>query len=174
MASSIRGASSGAPSLSPQRRAAIDRLESQRERTSLLASEASTKAKAAVAPDGERPNNEQANLGIPLQGHQITERLMRLNSQLWFEVANADHTKLGCYLLTPRVEGGKQFIAGFEKDMNPEFTTKLEVEGRVVVKRGYRTLLMRLIKNRLVTESGCAALFGEPSKDSKNWAVFVK
>lgn len=132
----------------------------------------------AVADDnGMDVTNAEQMVGIPLVGARIVSRLRRLNGNLWFEHSNADRSKMGCYILVPAFGGGmdKKFIAGFETELNPEFTIRVvDSEGKPkAIISGWRRLLMRLIQKQFITEARAWAVFGPPSHDSENWARFT-
>ena len=142
-----------------------------------------------VEPDcGRDISNVLAQMGRPLTCEQVKERLKKCNYRFHFEVANADHTKTGIYLLPE-----KKFICGMESGVMPEFTvihkakTKVanpdllgkdvkrevpwkEVDTYVDQTRGWRTVLARLLHAKLITRSDVETYFGwNPSVESKRW-----
>ncbi len=70
----------------------------------------------------------------------------------------------------------KEFICGMETEINPEFSVRiLDNQGTPKgIIAGWRRLLMRLIRQQLISEPRAFALFGPPSRDSENWARFVQ
>lgn len=134
-----------------------------------------------TAPDGDRTvTSLEAQLGKPMTSQQVIERLKRINSRLHFEISLADPTKMGIYLVGP----SKQFICGMERGFMPEFSvrhseeiempspdldgTKKKVKRITRETRGWRTVLLRLMKARIITISDVYAHFAL-SRDSKNW-----
>ena len=109
--------------------------------------------------------------GLPLHSDTIIRRLMRLNPNLWFEVAHADKNRYGIYLLDPGAEGHRQFICGMPRGMCREYSSMRQTEtGEVTdVVPGWRTILARLVRKRLIPEPAAVLLFGTPSVTSKRW-----
>lgn len=159
--------------VSPEERFRKDREGFKRDYQRALFNDSESKRKAAVAPDGHRPTSEyEAQKGIELTCEQICLRLRKCaNYPLWFEVANADKTKMGIYHLDPSAEGGRRFICGFERGKSPEFSVR-EVDDEGNFKReirGWRTVLSKLIRKGFISKAKSDALFGPPTRDSHNW-----
>lgn len=162
----------GLPGLLPGMRAGVDTFWKNRDTLRSTQKDAKQRAMAAVAPDGDRPTHiPEAQKGIELHSTILIRRLLQLNPRFHFEVARADSTKMGVYYFD--AFGVKRFIAGFERENNPEFETRLRRPNGEIDKtiRGYRTVLSRLIRRGFITEARCNALFGPPSRDSKNWMI---
>lgn len=163
----------GIPGLSPEKRGRADYFWQKRDRLQTLCADVEGRRRAAASPDGDRPTHlKEAQKGIELHSTVIIQRLLKLNPSLIFERSLADKSKTGIYHIA---EGEKRFIVGMESEMNPEFETKpLDSKGECkTTLRGWRTVLARLIRNRFITPTGTAAMFGSPSKSSKNWQVFT-
>lgn len=110
--------------------------------------------------------------GVKLHSDLIMQRLMRLNKNLWFEVANADKNRYGIYLLDPGATGGRQFICGLPRGMVREYTVVDEDAETGEVTRitpGWRNVLARLVRARLISEPRAVVMFGTPSVTSKRW-----
>lgn len=168
----------GLPSLSPERRFNVTEKQLHHEYQRALRREVIHNAAIAAHPeDGSRAmDNAEAQMGIPLQGERIIGRLRRLNSNLYFERSIADPSRYGCYLLNPQVEGGKEYLVGFEAELNPEFTVIVNDEKGEFKKfiPGWRRVLMRLIRARVITEARANAMFGPPNRDSERWALYTQ
>jgi hypothetical protein len=169
----------GIPSLSSARRTSITEAQLRHIYQRSLQADYRGREEKALEPDGtiQDTTDWEQIVGIPLTGVRIMARLKKLNPNLWFERANADSSKTGVYVLKPDGKGGmeKQFICGMESELSPEFTLRVtDNDGKPKgIIGGWRRLLMRLIRERLITESRAWALFGPPSRDSENWARFT-
>ena len=169
----------GLPSLSSEKRRDITEDLLMRVYQASLQAEYRNNEQAALAPDGaigDTTNIEQV-VGIPLTGYRVMARLRKLNKNLYFEQASADKSKTGVYILKPNLKGGmdKEFLIGMETEWNPEFSLRVvDNEGKAKgIISGWRRVLTRLIRARIVNEAAAFRLFGPPSRDSENWARFV-
>jgi hypothetical protein len=133
----------------------------------------------ALASDGgiEDVTDWEQVVGMPLSGPRIITRLRRLNPNLYFELSKADASKTGVYLLeTVMGVQERRFLCGMETEINPEFSVRITDEKGLPkgIIAGWRRLLMRLIRGRIITESRANAIFGPPSRDSENWARYTQ
>jgi len=159
----------GLPSLSPSKRYTLDHRGATRAYQEALIHDAQDKEAAASAPDADHPTTSlEAQVGRPLTGHEIAARLRKLNGNLIFERSLAVPDKMGIYHVH---DGRKDFLMGYEYGYSPEFSVRhVNDKGQFVKEtRGWRTVLMRLIRQRLITASGAARLFGLPTRTSHNW-----
>lgn len=169
----------GIPSLDSTRRTSITEAQLLHIYQRSLQADYRGREEAAIAPDGMISDTTAWDeiVGIPLTGVRIMARLKKLNPNLWFERANADASKTGVYILKPDGKGGmeKVYLCGMESELSPEFSLRItDNEGKAKgIIGGWRRLLMRLIRERIITESRANALFGPPSRDSENWARFT-
>lgn len=157
----------GLPSLSPQKRYARDYRGVMRDYQEALIHDAQEKEQAASAPDADHPTTLlEAQVGRPFTGQEIAARLLKLNSNLLFERSLAAPDKMGIYL-----GARKRFLFGFEYGYSPEFSVRhVDDKGQFVREtRGWRTVLMRLIRQQLISPGGATRLFGLPSRTSRNW-----
>ena len=163
----------GLPALTSQRRFELTEQQLHRIYQQSLRREVVHNDHIAAHPeDGGRPmDNMDAQIGIPLQGERIIGRLKKLNPNLWFERSLSDSSKYGCYLLRSDVDGGKEYLVGFEAELNPEFTVIVNDDQGKFKKfiPGWRRVLMRLIRARVITEARAHAVFGPPNRDSERW-----
>jgi hypothetical protein len=169
----------GLPSLSSQKRRDITEQQLKHIYQKACQGEYNRNEANALASDGaiDDVTDWEQTVGIPLVGARIINRLRKLNSNLWFEPSNADHTKTGVYVLK-NVMGVsvKQYICGMETDLNPEFSVRItDDEGRAKgIIGGWRRVLMRLIRDRIISKYAAETMFGPPSRGSENWARFTQ
>lgn len=170
----------GLPGLSSSKRRAITDYQQRQIYQKALQSEYRNNEQNATSPDGaiDDVTDLEQVVGIPLVGPRIIGRLKKLNRNLWFERSVADSTKTGIYFLEPNLSGGmeKKFLCGMETELNPEFSVRVVDEQGMAkgIISGWRRILMRLIRARLISEPGAFALFGPPSRDSENWARYTQ
>jgi hypothetical protein len=166
----------GIPSLSPAKRFYLTDAALQHIYQQNLVAEAVKNDKWAADPgDGQRTMAEwAAQVGIPLSAERIITRLRRLNNNLVFERSRADESKWGVYLA--KHGGTLEFLCGFEAATNPEFTV-VQQDERGQFKKfipGWRRILMRLIRAKLISESAANRVFGPPNRDSQRWAELTQ
>lgn len=160
----------GIPSLLPEKRGRLSYRERQRFKNRQNIADALDKKQKATAPDGERDRTQQT-IGYSLTPGQLMKRLLELCPRLHFERSHAVPKQMGIYLLDQNIEGGKRFICGMHADdPMPEFSV-LNKEGAFEEKRGWRTVLYRLMKERLITYGQVEIVFGPG--DSRNWAILT-
>lgn len=145
-------------------------------------------------------SNLLAQMGRPMSCSEVMDRLILCNPNLVFERSNADSSKMGVYVLrdyklpTGGFEKKKVFLFGMESGFMPEFSvlhkakahlpnpellgsTKrtrevdwLAVDTFASETRGWRTVLVRLLHQQLITRHEIEKYFGwAPSKDSAKW-----
>lgn len=169
----------GIPSLDSKRRTDITETQLRHIYQRSLQADYRSREEKALDSDGaiQDTTDWEQTVGIPLTGVRIMARLKKLNPNLWFERANADSSKTGVYILKPDGKGGmeKQFICGMESELSPEFSLRVtDNEGKPKgIIGGWRRLLMKLIRDRIISEARANALFGPPSRDSENWARYT-
>lgn len=134
---------------------------------------------AAKAGDGDRPMDcLDAALGRGLYHYEIIRRLKLMTTRLYFEISPATG-RIGLYAHqegckgTPKAKNVRYLGMTLAQGMNPEFTPKLvDDNGNLLrIASGYRTVLARLIKERLVTEAAVTQQFG--TVNSANWQKAV-
>lgn len=167
--------------LSPEERYKFDRGGYKKEYQDALLDDAEAKKRAAVALDNGRSRTDKDQcIGMPLHSDVFIRRLTQLNSSLWFERANADHAKIGIYLQVPismEYLEGKKFLFGFHEGVMPEFTLQKDPgqdgENVGILRQGWRTILMRLVRMRVISLAQVEVIFGPPSHDSMYWKVLT-
>lgn len=162
-------------------------LEADREKHHKAAESALTKQREAVAgTDGDYLTTDaSAQLGRPLTRKVLVERLSKMNSNLIFEQSkNFPHIG-AVYVLDPTANltdpdarcRGRRFVVGMEwTGLSPEFTTrKIELDqwGNPQMKgqiRGWRTVLSRLIHERLIGVAEAERVFSiARGRESQRW-----
>lgn len=183
--------------LSPEEIRAGDVLQQQKAETVQRLKDHAKKKEVTVAPDGGADiTNREVQAGRKLQASEIRRRLKRINPNLQFEVSRNFPDITGIYLVTNQVDPmtltrpWKRHICGMPTagDVNefstivpktvkiPDPTVPLhwqigqEMDFEV---RGYRTVLARLIKESIITESEATLHFGLPSRSSQKWQATV-
>ena len=162
-------------------------LEADREKHHKAAESALTKQREAVAgTDGDYLTTDaSAQLGRPLTRKVLVERLSKMNSNLIFEQSkNFPHIG-AVYVLDPTANltdpdarcRGRRFVVGMEwTGLSPEFTTRKieqdqrgnpQMKGQI---RGWRTVLSRLIHERLIGVAEAERVFSiARGRESQRW-----
>ena len=169
--------------------AQLDRFfrDAQKDKHHKAAESAIAKQAAAVSGmDGDYlTTDSSAQLGRPLPRSVIIARLSKLNPNLIFEQTRNFPHMGAVYVLDPTANledldqkcRGRRHIVGMEwTGLSPEFTTrkieydqwgKPQMKGQV---RGWRTILARLIKERLITVPDAERVFSiARGRDSQRW-----
>lgn len=144
-----------------------------RNRDVLHATHAEAESKKQAAAGSKEDRTKEAKKGIDLPGWLFMARLRKLNPNLFFERSIALPENMGIYFLDPLK--GKSFVTAFPAEHINEFETKVVDEhgNPRMPLRGWRTVLTRLIQAKFITESAAYSLFGPPSRDSENWALYM-
>lgn len=128
----------------------------------LSAAEALSRAKADTntrldkyrLDDHDDLKDAEKRLGQPMLSSELITRIERLtHRRIWAEDSYRDSSIAGFY--TTDNEGSKKFICAFDKGAMPEFSIILTDDKDLPVKerRGWRTVLTRLIQSRHTTLS---------------------
>ena len=169
-----------------QRQISRFREQQHRNRENLL--DSIERKTITVAPDGDICTTDlESQLGLPLSGTEFIRRLQIMNRNLLFEVSQSDNSKTGIYVIRNQQ---KVFICGMERGFMPERTVKhakrekvpnpdekhkgefIEVETFTKETRGWRTVLMRLLRARLITAPQIDQYF-PPNLNSRNWKMLT-
>lgn len=165
-------------------------LEQREQGRELLRADIRNK-EVTVASDGAIATTSLLQqLGTPLSSQDVIQRLSKMNRNLVFEVSNGDPSKMGAYVIENRrqwdgsLQAEKRFVCGMERGFMPERSvrhmTKTMVpdpdiplhrrEVPVFTKetRGWRTVLARLLKERLITKPQIERYFPVGGV-SRNW-----
>lgn len=161
--------------------------DADREKHHKAAEQALAKQREAVAGmDGDfLTTDSSAQLGRSLTRKVVIERLAKLNPNLVFEQSRANPA-IGAVYFRDGVSNmddldhncrGRRHIVGMEwTGISPEFTTKKieydqwgkpQMKGQI---RGWRTVLARLIKERLISVPDAERVFSiARGRDSQRW-----
>ena len=191
-------ASSAAPSLSAERRFRLDGESVAADRAEAAVMESLEKQEAAVSADGDSDTTDLLKqMGRPMSAAEVTQRLKKMNHNFLFEPSKADPSKLGIYILENRPDpvtgcGSiyKRFVCGMESGYAPEFSVRHcevekvpdphiagqwnEIKKFTRETRGWRTVLARLIREKLISPGQAEIYFQIPGgRDSRNWQVLT-
>lgn len=165
------------PALSPEARRAHYTVERTRALNTIAQEEADRHAREQMW-DGDTPTSLlEAQIGRPMHHSDIHKRLQRLNPDLYFEEARTGK-HFGVYLIAGKYSAQQQrrHLFGMEKGYSPEFSVRrTDEKGELIGEtRGWRTILARLIRMRLIpvdaTERAFAVHYG---RSSKKWQEAV-
>lgn len=111
--------------------------------------------------DHEHLKDVEARMGKPMLHTDLIRRVLKLNSAIWTEDSNNDSSVVGFY--TRDQEGNKVYLVAFEKGILPEFSFILTDAADLPVKekRGWRTVLLRLLKQNALSWPQIVAIFGD-------------
>lgn len=122
--------------------------------------------------DHEDLKNAEKRLGKPMQHQELIRRIERCNPRVWAEATINHDTGMNFY--TNR-KGVKTCLgAAFEKGWLPEFSIVFVDAADLPVKekRGWRTVVVRLLKQRIITWEQVLNVFGDAlGHNSKRWAM---
>jgi hypothetical protein len=134
-------------------------------------------AKSKIKDQSLLENKDMA-IGSPMDWHDLVRLLTKMNPALIIEdggVRNAlavrypGHLEDGTY--------GKRYITGFYKEVLPEFSCILSDErGRATREcRGWRTVLVPLIRQGIISYKNAVDVFGEPNgQRSGRWKELLQ
>jgi hypothetical protein len=192
----VAKATSASPSLDALERALRDQNGYQSQFQRDCQKEQAARDEAYTSPDGARVRNvKEAGVGRALFGTEVKKRLLQLNPALIFN--DSPHPGRICinrWISDPVLGETLHYVCAMERGLMPEFSilnfveeeyfdaqTQVTPEGTGMAKtrvkidehnpetRGWRTVIMHLIKERLISREGAERLFGLPSHDSRNW-----
>lgn len=155
----------GIPSLSSEKRQAIDAARAQREQSMRYLLDDIGRNMATVAKDGDLSvTDAEQRTGNSLTSDWMIGMLKICNPNLHFEIAKADPSKIGIYVIE---NAGKRFVCGMSRGLMPEasiMTSRIErtpdpdnpgnwidIPVGSESRRGWLTVLARLYKSRLIT-----------------------
>ena len=184
----------GLPALTAVYRHAREAFLKQRSVDTERLREKIAREEATVKPDGGvSVANPEAQLGRSMTAAEFKRLLLSINRNFRFEVSHADATKTGIYIVENR--GGKpvkRFICGMQSNHMPEFSIIAEETKRIPdpdvpghwqevpafqreSARGWRTVLARLIHEKLVTTAQAERLFKvNLGRSSEKWQTITR
>jgi hypothetical protein len=187
---------SASPSLDARVRVTYERTGYQTQFQRDVQKEQEKRDDAYTAPDGERPRNvKEAGVGQPLAGVEVQRRLLLLNPALIFQDSPyPGRICINRWISDPVLGETLHYVCAMERGLMPEFSvlnfveeryfdvctqatpegtglekTRIKIDERNPETRGWRTVIMRLIKERLISREASERMFGLPSHDSRNW-----
>lgn len=119
--------------------------------------------------DHEELKNAEKRLGKPMSHTDLIRKVTRLNPAIWEEDSINDRNVVGFY--TSR-NGVKTYLVAFEKGHLPEFSFILVDAADLPVKekRGWRTVLLRLLAKNALTWAQVLEVFGDAHNlNSERW-----
>jgi hypothetical protein len=159
----------GVPSLLPEKRAAISNKQRMAFKRDALIGDAEAKKKKAGEGDGNRSRTLKDASGMWLNTDEFFKRLFRLKSNTFYcEPTNGYKDRVTIYRLTNNPENPKVYVGAVHKDKIPEFSI-FDKEKHSVKFMGWRTVLLRLITAKIITQAAVETTFGPPRATSKNW-----
>lgn len=158
----------GLPSLLPEKRAAIHNQQRMSHKRDSLIAEAEGKKKEAGASDGERKRTLKDASGWWLSTEEFIRRLSKLTSVLFFLPTSGFKDRLSIYRQTSNPEHPLVYVGAVHKDKIPEFSV-FDEKTHAVKMMGWRTVLLRLVTSKIITQSAVETTFGPPRASSKNW-----
>lgn len=160
--------SAGNPSLLPEKRAAINNRQRMAHKRDALIADAEGKKKAAGANDGNRPRTLKDASGWWLDTPEFIRRLSKLTKSLYFLPTQGFRDRISIYRITNNPEQPLMYVAAIHTEKIPEFSL-FDKEKHSVKMMGWRTVLLRLVTAKIITQSAVETTFGPPRASSKNW-----
>jgi len=158
----------GVPSLTPEKRAGISYRQRQAHKRDGLIADAEGKKKSAAANDGSRPRTLKDASGWWLDTDEFMRRICRLTKVLHFAPTQGFKDRISIYRVTNDPENPMIYVGAVHKDKIPEFSI-FDKEKHSVKYMGWRTVLLRLITSKIITQAAVETTFGPPRASSKNW-----
>lgn len=118
--------------------------------------------------------NAAARLGRQMSHQDFVRYVTKLNPGIWAEDSNYDSKVIGFYRL---VRGEKKYLVAFEKGYLPEFSIVSTDSADLPVKerRGWRTVLYRLLAQKALTWKQVMEIFGDAHGISgKYWRMLTQ
>jgi hypothetical protein len=113
--------------------------------------------------DHEALKNAETRIGKPMTHAELIQRVGKLtHNRVWAEDSRNDEKVCGFYTVH---DGGKKFLCAFDKGPLPEFSFIFTDAADLPIKekRGWRTVLVRLLKMGVISWSEVISGFGDAS-----------
>ena len=167
----------GIPGLSPDVRNAIDGFWRKKDTQKTIMEGVNSKIEEAKAPDNGR--DRTVAQGRFIGGDEFIRKLRILAPGLVCERSINAPERFGIYKINHSADRGMEYLGvSGEYDPMPEFDVigfrdeeKLQP---YILRRGWRTILARLIRLKAVGSGRVERVFGLPSVDSERWHRFTK
>lgn len=180
-----------------ERQKRTNRLREQEHRSRETLMDQIEKKTFTVARDGDIvTTNLEQQIGQPLSSPEFIRRLQAMNQDFVVDPTLTDPTKMGIYVVRPQKQDDgslrteKVFICGLTRGFMPERSVRhmkrermpnpdphnkgtfIDVDVFTKETRGWRTVLAKLLRFRLITEAQIAKHF-PPNLNSRNWKLLT-
>lgn len=125
--------------------------------------------------DHEELKNVEQRLGRPMSHQELIRKVTTTNPKVWAEESLADRNVMGFY--TERNGEKVCLAAAFEKGWLPEFSIIFTDAADLPIKekRGWRTVLIRLLSSGVLTWAQVLDIFGDAhGVNSKRWRYYTQ
>lgn len=119
--------------------------------------------------DHDELKKAEERMGQQMAHNELVRRVCKLNPNIWAEDSLSDANVVGLYTTH---KGQKKYLVAFDKGYLPEFSIILTDAADLAIKekRGWRTVLTRLLKQDALTWEQVMSVFGDAhGKQSKRW-----
>lgn len=163
--------------IDPQGRKLGDKSLSKQEQLQRLKENTNEQLESRRFPDQKAFKDAERRMGRPMLHTQLFDKVHQLSSRIVMETSNNDSTVAGFYQMLP--DGSKKFICAFHMGWMPEFSI-ITVDERNLPKgerRGWRTVLLRLIQAKCLTYQQVIETFGYVEAQDvrgKYWNMYSK
>lgn len=153
-----------------------DKRLSKEEALAKLKEETDKRLEQSRLRNQEEYKDFERRLGKGMLHTELYEKVRRLNPNIIMETSNNDPNVAGFYLATSE---GKKFICAFHKGFMPEFSI-IEVDERdrpKLERRGWRTVLLRLIQQHCLRKADVEQVFGRvfaQDERGRNWKIYTE
>lgn len=131
-------------------------------------------------PDQEMLFNKDMALGSPMEWRHLVYLLQKMCPSLIIKdggVRNAIQVRYPDPREEYKEDGGTRYVTGFYKDVLPEFCWETKDERNIPTRviRGWRAVLLALIKQGIISYKTAVDVFGEPNgKRSGRWKEILR
>lgn len=173
--------------LSPEHVKSVDGILLKRHTQRVQASQEVLGNDALLAPDGSRDvTSREAQKGRVLSRGTLVHKILKLNPNLWYEQSLRFPAQGGLYIVDIQAPYGKRMVCSFSHDCVSEFSVRITVPDVVpalgshaqwmAIRRvdqqepGWRSVLLKLIKEGLITPAAAEAEFKiSQGRSSQKW-----
>lgn len=173
--------------LSPEIVKTVDGILEKRHGQQVLATQEVLKNDALLAPDGSHDvTSREAQKGRMLTRSVLVHRIKKLNPNVWYEQSIRFPAQGGLYVDDLRAPYGKRMVCSFPHDVVNEFALRITVPEVIpsigsqaqwmAIRKvdqqepGWRSVLLKLIKEGLITPSGAEKEFKiSQGRSSQKW-----
>ena len=158
----------GLPALSPEKRAVTNNRRRMAAKRDALVADAKQREQSAGAADGNRSRTIKDASGWWMNTDEFIRRLSKLTKVLFFLPTQGFNDRISIYRQTNNPEHPLVYVGAVHKDKIPEFSL-FDKKKHNVTMMGWRTVLLRLVTSKIITQSAVETTFGPPRASSKNW-----